>query len=110
MGLDLHVAINFAPPELLEGQHAVSVYDDVEAAHCRRNSSRSRSPRTPSSPILSGRARSFSTCARTGLRISIDDYGTGFSSLAYLRDLPVDELKLDRSPSCPPCASTSAAG
>jgi diguanylate cyclase (GGDEF)-like protein len=32
-----------------------------------------------------------------GVAISIDDYGTGYSSLAYLRDLPVDELKLDRS-------------
>jgi diguanylate cyclase (GGDEF)-like protein len=32
-----------------------------------------------------------------GVRISVDDYGTGYSSLAYLRDLPVDELKLDRS-------------
>ena len=31
-----------------------------------------------------------------GVRISIDDYGTGYSSLAYLQDLPVDELKLDR--------------
>jgi diguanylate cyclase (GGDEF)-like protein len=32
-----------------------------------------------------------------GCELSIDDYGTGFSSLAYLRDLPVAELKLDRS-------------
>ncbi|GAA0309012.1 hypothetical protein GCM10009528_27970 [Kineococcus aurantiacus] len=32
-----------------------------------------------------------------GVRISIDDYGTGYSSLAYLRELPLDELKLDRS-------------
>lgn len=29
--------------------------------------------------------------------MSIDDYGTGCSSLAYLRELPLDELKLDRS-------------
>ena len=32
-----------------------------------------------------------------GIRIAIDDYGTGRSSLSYLRELPVDELKLDRS-------------
>ncbi len=32
-----------------------------------------------------------------GVRIAIDDYGTGYSSLAYLQDLPVDELKLDRA-------------
>ncbi len=32
-----------------------------------------------------------------GVRTSIDDYGTGYSSLAYLRHLPADELKLDRS-------------
>jgi EAL domain-containing protein (putative c-di-GMP-specific phosphodiesterase class I) len=32
-----------------------------------------------------------------GVELSVDDYGTGFSSLAYLRDLPVNELKLDRA-------------
>jgi EAL domain-containing protein (putative c-di-GMP-specific phosphodiesterase class I) len=32
-----------------------------------------------------------------GLRVSIDDFGTGFSSLAYLVDLPVDALKIDSS-------------
>jgi EAL domain-containing protein (putative c-di-GMP-specific phosphodiesterase class I) len=31
-----------------------------------------------------------------GVRLSVDDYGTGYSSLAYLQALPVDELKLDR--------------
>jgi len=30
-------------------------------------------------------------------RLSIDDFGTGHSSLAQLRDLPFDELKIDRS-------------
>jgi diguanylate cyclase (GGDEF)-like protein len=32
-----------------------------------------------------------------GIEISIDDYGTGYSSLAYLADLPVSEVKIDRS-------------
>ena len=34
---------------------------------------------------------------RLAVRTSIDDYGTGYSSLAYLGHLPADELKLDRS-------------
>lgn len=32
-----------------------------------------------------------------GLKISLDDFGTGFSSLSYLQHLPVNEIKIDRS-------------
>jgi diguanylate cyclase (GGDEF)-like protein len=35
--------------------------------------------------------------AGLGIKLSIDDYGVGQASLAYLKSLPVDELKLDRS-------------
>lgn len=32
-----------------------------------------------------------------GVRIAVDDFGKGYSSLSYLRELPIDELKLDKS-------------
>jgi len=35
--------------------------------------------------------------ASTGVRISIDDFGTGHSSLTYLKSLPAHELKIDMS-------------
>jgi diguanylate cyclase (GGDEF)-like protein/PAS domain S-box-containing protein len=38
------------------------------------------------------------TCVRAlGMRISLDDYGTGFSSLSNLQNFPLDEIKVDRS-------------
>ncbi|HUH94954.1 MAG TPA: EAL domain-containing protein [Casimicrobiaceae bacterium] len=41
--------------------------------------------------------RSLERLSGLGCRLAIDDYGTGYSSLAYLRRLPVHELKLDKS-------------
>jgi EAL domain-containing protein (putative c-di-GMP-specific phosphodiesterase class I) len=46
----------------------------------------------------SARARLvLSALTELGVTLSIDDYGTGYSSLTYLSDLPVSEVKIDRS-------------
>ena len=41
--------------------------------------------------------RALTELRELGVQLSLDDYGTGYCSLTYLRDLPLDEVKIDRS-------------
>lgn len=40
---------------------------------------------------------SLHTLKSMGVQLAIDDFGTGFSSLSYLKDFPIDKLKIDQS-------------
>jgi EAL domain-containing protein (putative c-di-GMP-specific phosphodiesterase class I) len=44
-----------------------------------------------------GSVRCLDELHEMGVRLVIDDFGKGYSSLSYLRRLPVDEIKIDRS-------------
>lgn len=96
-GIDLRVAINCAPPELLGPSFLPQFYTYL--AECDvpvdrvvlevTEDSFLADPQHTREVLLELRAK--------GVQVSIDDYGTGFSSLTYLRNLPVQELKIDRS-------------
>ncbi|MCE8027020.1 EAL domain-containing protein [Halomonas sp. MCCC 1A11058] len=52
------------------------------------------------SVLMQGAKQAISLIAslrKLGVRVALDDFGTGFSSLSYLRDLPINKVKLDRS-------------
>ena len=96
-GFDFRVSMNCAPPELLGGTLLPELYDELERADLPRGrlvvevteDSFMSDPERARERLLELRAHH--------VQVAIDDYGTGFSSLAYLRDLPVQELKMDRS-------------
>ena len=96
-GLELRVSLNCAPPELLSGIFLPRLYEAV--AQAKLPSESLVIEVTEDSFIAEpARARSILRDIRSHrVQIAIDDYGTGFSSLSYLRDLPVQELKMDRS-------------
>lgn len=96
-GRDLAVAVNLPPATVVD----TDLPDRVAASLARHQvpASRLKLEITEDS-LLGDRVRAREVLARLrrlGVGIAIDDYGSGYSSLAYLRELPVDELKLDRS-------------
>ena len=96
-GLKVRVAINLSARQL--GQDDLA--DRIRTALERNglNPSRLTCEITESVAMgdLSVTQRAFDALVRDGVALSIDDFGTGHSSLAYLRKLPATQLKIDRS-------------
>jgi diguanylate cyclase (GGDEF)-like protein len=97
LGLDVAIALNISPAVLIDDDFARSVMSAVRDA--RVSPSRLKLEITESMLMLDADVTSsiLHELHRVGLEISIDDYGTGYASLAYLADLPVSEVKIDRS-------------
>jgi EAL domain-containing protein (putative c-di-GMP-specific phosphodiesterase class I) len=96
-GFDISIAVNLSASDLLDD----SLADRIEALLAEHSlPAKALELEITESVIMLDPARAqtvLNALRRLGLRIAIDDYGTGYCALAYLRDLPVDELKLDRS-------------
>ncbi len=96
-GLDLAVAVNLSMRNL----HDAEIVDTIRQLLSRWGIPPARLViEITESSLMADAARAMEVLSRLqemGVGISIDDFGTGYSSLAYLKRLPVDELKIDKS-------------
>jgi EAL domain-containing protein (putative c-di-GMP-specific phosphodiesterase class I) len=94
-GMPLAVAVNLSTTNLLDLE-LVSTIEGLLRTHGLPPDSLIAEI-TESALVDSARSRNtVAALQQLGVRISLDDYGTGWSSLARLQDVSVDELKLDR--------------
>jgi EAL domain-containing protein (putative c-di-GMP-specific phosphodiesterase class I)/GGDEF domain-containing protein len=94
---ELAIAVNISPVLLMEDEILSVVQDALEihgVAPARLNLEVTESIMVDNQNVMLSQ---LARLREIGVKISIDDFGTGFSSLAYFRDLPVDEIKIDKS-------------
>jgi diguanylate cyclase (GGDEF)-like protein len=96
-GLRVPVAVNLSIRGLLDA----SVVADVDRLLGRHGvDPEDLTLEITESAVMGDAGRTFAALDRLdrlGVRLSIDDFGTGHSSLSYLKRLPVDEVKIDKS-------------
>ena len=96
-GLDMTLAVNLSARDLID----IELPNKLKEILAEHNlSTHSLSLEITESSIMDDPARALDTVqriAKMGIQLSIDDFGTGYSSLAYLKRLPVSELKIDKS-------------
>jgi diguanylate cyclase (GGDEF)-like protein len=96
-GLAMNVSINLSARDLVDPEfparfEAVLARERCEPAWISLEITESGILDDPGHAI-----RNLERIAALGCKLAIDDYGTGYSSLGYLRRLPVHELKIDKS-------------
>ena len=96
-GLYPKISVNISARDLID-QDLATKFSEILARH--QVSASSFCLEITESAIMDDPVRARNTLDSLhalGAELSIDDFGTGYSSLAYLKQLPVDELKIDKS-------------
>lgn len=95
-GPDMMLAINVAAADLEAGTFVRSLIDDLNAAQVAPASIEIEMTESLLLRMTPRVKASLHDLVAAGISLSLDDFGTGFSSMAYLRELPIASLKIDR--------------
>ncbi len=96
-GLNYSVAVNLSARNLLDRHCTARLEELLARYHAEPGLLELEITETALMQDPEGAAVLLKRIAALGVHLSIDDYGTGYSSLRYLRSLPIDTLKIDRS-------------
>jgi len=91
----LVVKVNISPVHLRNEKLVASIIDVIPAKHWNRLGL--EFVESQLIPAADHNRHQLEKLMAMGITLSIDDFGVGYSSLTYLRSLPVSELKIDRS-------------
>jgi diguanylate cyclase (GGDEF)-like protein len=97
LGVDLPISVNLSPRQFSESGLSSQVAGVLDASGLPSELLIFEITETMVMEDLSSAREVMKKLRRLGVRLAIDDFGTGHSSLGYLKQFPVDEVKLDRS-------------
>ncbi|MGM0569300.1 EAL domain-containing protein [Marinobacter sp.] len=96
-GLDLTVAINISPNNLRERDFPLFVQRLMTSHHQHRGRLILEVTETSMMQDPANSMRTLRSLDYAGIPLAIDDFGSGYSSLSYIKQLPACEVKIDRS-------------
>jgi EAL domain-containing protein (putative c-di-GMP-specific phosphodiesterase class I) len=94
--MDLGLSINILPADISRPGYEDWLLDEIHAAGI--DPARVTVEITENALLIDQEevANRLSSLRNAGIRIAVDDFGTGYASLAYLTSLPLDSIKIDR--------------
>lgn len=96
-GFPLDISVNISPNNLREPDFPIVVQRLMNSYHSVRGTITLEVTETSMMQDPANSLRALNSLHSTGIPLSIDDFGSGYSSLSYIKQLPASEIKIDRS-------------
>lgn len=93
----LSIAINVSARQFLRSNYAAEVLHELTQSGARGERLKLELTESAVLQDVDAAKQKILQLKAVGVQFSLDDFGTGYSSLAYLKQLPVDQVKIDRS-------------